>query len=527
MALEGKIEDKIEYVGLTYDDILLKVQYSDVKISEINVETYLSRNIKMKIPIVSAAMDTVTEAQLAIALALEGGIGIIHRNFTPLQQQREVEEVKRFESGFVLKPSTLAPYNTLADAREINRKYSGIPITEDGTPNGRLVGLLTSKDYYFDDPDTDKIEDYMTPYESLVIAYEGITLEEANLKIKESKRGMVLVVNNEKERKLRSIVCRKDLEKNYQYPNACKDKHKRLRVGAAVGIRDLEERVRVLMDTELHPDVLVVDTAHGHTKDVLDAVRYLKREYGDVVDVIGGNVATAEGTLALIDAGADAVKVGVGPGAICTTRVVAGAGVPQATAVYECACAAEPEGVPIIADGGIKYSGDIVKAIGLGASSVMIGYLFAGTNEAPGETIITEDHRVYKLYRGMGSLSAMMGGSADRYFQDYEHGRQLQVGRGGVQGSVQLSTTTAVAAVQKLVPEGVEGMVPAIGPLADHVRQLIGGLKQGMGYCGTRTIRELQKKAKFVRASTALLESHPRVTLIRQPPNYPLELYSW
>lgn len=491
-------ENKFKEFGLTYDDVLLKVQYSDIDPSTVNVETQITKKIRLKIPILSAAMDTVTEAKMAIGLALEGGLGVIHRNMSPEQEAFEVEKVKRFESGFVEDPLTLAPDNTLADAKEINKKYSGIPITSDGSSNGKLVGLLTSKDFYFDDPYTDLIKDYMTPFEDLVIAYDGITLEEANKKLKESKKGKVLVINNDTDRKLVSIVCRKDLEKNYQYPYACKDENKRLRVTAAVGPTDYETRVEALVKAKV--DAVVIDTAHGYSKNVLDTIKAIKNNY-DNLEVIAGNVATKEGVEALIGAGADAIKVGIGPGAICTTRVIAGVGVPQATAVYECVKAAGD--IPIIADGGIKYSGDIAKAIGLGAAAVMIGSLFAGTDEAPGETYITEDHRVFKSYRGMGSIGAMQKGSADRYSQRINNG--------------QLS--------QKLVPEGIEGMVPAIGPLKDHVYQMIGGLRQAMGYCGAQSISEFQKRAEFVRTMTptAAKESHPRVPIVKRAPNYPTD----
>jgi IMP dehydrogenase len=492
----GEIDKKINEIGLTYDDILLKVHYSDIDPTKVNVGTQLTKNIRLKIPILSAAMDTVTEGKMAIALALEGGLGVIHRNMTPDEEAKEVEKVKRFESGFVENPMTLSPTKTLAEAREINKKYSGIPITSDGSSNGKLVGLLTSKDYYFDDPDSDVIENYMTPFNELVIAYDGITLEEANKKLKESKKGKVLIINNDTDQRLMSIVCRKDLEKNYYFPYACKDKDKRLRVAAAVGPMDYQTRVEKLVNARV--DAVVIDTAHGHSKNVIDTIKAIKGSYPHL-DIIAGNVATAEGVKALIDAGADAVKVGIGPGAICTTRVVAGVGVPQATAVFECVKAAEDVG--IIADGGIKYSGDIAKAIGLGAAAVMIGSLFAGVDEAPGETYITEDHRVFKSYRGMGSIGAMQKGSADRYGQKFEDGQ----------------------ITKKLVPEGIEGMVPAIGPLKDHIYQMIGGLRQAMGYCGAIDLKSFQKRAKFIRtiSASALNESHPRVPIIKRAPNYP------
>ena len=500
LIIMSAFEDKFKEVGLTYDDILLKARYSEVDPTNVIVESQITKNIRLKIPILSAAMDTVTEANMAIGLALEGGLGVIHRNMTPEQEAKEVEKVKRFESGFVENPFTLGPNNTIADAREINKKYSGIPITEDGSSNGKLVGLLTSKDFYFDDLGSNLIKDYMTPFEELVIAYDGITLDEANKKLKESKKGKVLIINNDNDRKLMSIVCRKDLEKNYYYPNACKDKNKRLRVAAAVGPNDFKVRAEALVSAKV--DALVIDTAHGHSKNVIDTIKALKDTYNDI-DIIAGNVATKEGVKALVAAGADAIKVGIGPGAICTTRVVAGVGVPQATAVFNCVQAAGE--IPIIADGGIKYSGDIAKAIGLGAAAVMIGSLFAGTDEAPGETYITEDHRVFKSYRGMGSIGAMQKGSADRYGQ--------QVVLDSNQGQL----------TKKLVPEGIEGMVPAIGPLKDHVYQMIGGLRQAMGYCGANNLVEFQKRAKFIKASTAIRESHPRVPIIKRAPNYPTD----
>jgi IMP dehydrogenase len=493
------LDKKIGKVGLTYDDVLLEVQYSDIDPTKVNVETQLTKNIRLKIPILGAAMDTVTEAKMAIALALEGGLGVIHRNMTPEQQAWEVEKVKRFESGFVENPMTLSPKNTIADAREINKKYSGIPITADGSNNGQLVGLITSKDFYFDDPDSDLIKNYMTPFEDLVVDNAGITLDQANKRLKESKKGMVLLIDNSKNRRLLSIVCRKDLEKNYQYPNACKDENKRLRVAGAVGPNDVKARAKALVDARV--DALVIDTAHGHSKNVMDTIKYLKKTFKNT-DILAGNVATPSGVKALIKAGADGIKVGVGPGAICTTRVVAGVGVPQATAVLECVKAAGK--TAIIADGGIKYSGDIAKAIGLGARAVMIGSLFAGTDEAPGETYITEDHRVFKSYRGMGSIGAMQRGSADRYAQKVQTDSRL---------------------TNKLVPEGIEGMVPAIGPLKEHVYQLIGGLRQAMGYVGAVNIPEFQQKAVFIRSTTgtAQKESHPRVPIVKRAPNYPTD----
>lgn len=481
--------DKIGKVCLTYDDILLKVMYSDADPQKVSLESQLSTNIKLKIPLVSSAMDTVTESAMAIGMALEGGIGIIHKNLTPEQQANEVAKVKRFENGFIDDPKTLSPSNTIGDARSVS--YSGIPITEDGSTHGKLVGLLTKKDYYFDDPDSDAIQDYMTPFKDLVVGYEGTSLEDANKLLKEHKRSKVMIIDNDQDRNLIAIVTRADLEKNKMYPKACKDDRKRLRVGAAIGPFDVEKRVPLLIEKGL--DVVVVDTAHGHTKNVVDAVAAIKKKFD--IDVIGGNVATTEGAKALADAGADGVKVGIGPGSICTTRVIAGVGVPQATAVYDCAQAVE---VPVIADGGIKYSGDIAKAIGLGACSVMLGSLLAGTNEAPGEIIVTEDLRRFKSYRGMGSLGAMRKGSADRYFQKADE-------------------------TKKLVPEGIEGMVPSVGPLRDHIYQMIGGLRQAMGYVGAKTIPEMRHKAQFIRAttSTAQKESHPRVPIIKKAPNYP------
>jgi IMP dehydrogenase len=431
-------------------------------------------------------MDTVTEARLAIALAREGGIGIIHKNMPIEKQALEVDKVKRSEHGVIVDPFYLSPDNTIGEAMELMARYriSGVPITE----NGKLVGIITNRDIRFEDDMTKKIRDVMTK-ENLVTAPVGTTLEEAKLILKKHKIEKLPLVDEHFN--LKGLITIKDIEKAIKYPNAAKDKNGRLLVGAAVGVgKDMMDRVKALVEAKV--DVVVVDTAHGHSENVIKAVEAIKEKFPDL-EVIAGNVATAEGTRDLIKAGADAVKVGMGPGSICTTRVVAGTGVPQITAIYDCAREAQKYGVPIIADGGIKYSGDIVKAIAAGADSVMIGGLFAGTEESPGEIEIYKG-RSFKVYRGMGSLGAMEEGSKDRYFQED---------------------------AKKLVPEGVEGRVPYRGPLSEIVFQLVGGLRAGMGYCGARNIEEL-KKAKFIKITSAgLRENHPHdVYITKEAPNY-------
>jgi IMP dehydrogenase len=481
-------DEKYGREALTFDDVLLVPAESAVLPRDVDVRTRLSRRILLNIPIVSAAMDTVTEARLAIALAREGGIGILHRNM-PLEKQAEmVRMVKRSQSGMIVDPITLPPHRPIRDALELMARYhiSGIPITQ---ADGRLVGILTNRDLRFEEDLERPIHELMTR-ENLITVPVGTTLEQAKEILHRHRIEKLLVVDEDYI--LRGLITVKDIMKQIQYPNACQDELGRLRVGAAVGTGpDLHDRAQALI--EAGADVLVIDSAHGHSLGVMDALTRLKRWFPDA-EVIAGNVATAEGARALIERGADGVKVGVGPGSICTTRVVSGAGMPQITAISECAAAAEPAGVPIIADGGIKYSGDISKAIAAGAHSVMIGNLFAGTEESPGETILYEG-RSFKAYRGMGSLGAMQEGASDRYFQ---------------------------AGLTKLVPEGIEGMVPHKGPLADLVYQLVGGLRSGMGYCGCASIEELRRKARFVRVTAAgLRESHPHdVFITKEAPNY-------
>ncbi len=481
-------DEKYGCEALTFDDVLLVPAESAVLPRDVDVRTHLSRRIALNIPIVSAAMDTVTEARLAIALAREGGIGILHRNM-PLERQAEmVRMVKRSQSGMIVDPITLPPHRPIRDALELMARYhiSGIPITQ---ADGRLVGILTNRDLRFEENLERPIHELMTR-ENLITVPVGTTLEQAKEILHRHRVEKLLVVDDDYI--LRGLITVKDIMKQIQYPNACQDELGRLRVGAAVGTGpDLYDRVQALI--EAGADVLVIDSAHGHSLGVMDALTRLKHWFPDA-EVIAGNVATAEGARALIERGADGVKVGVGPGSICTTRVVSGAGMPQITAICECAAAAEPTGVPIIADGGIKYSGDISKAIAAGAHSVMIGNLFAGTEESPGETILYEG-RSFKAYRGMGSLGAMQEGTSDRYFQ---------------------------AGLSKLVPEGIEGMVPHKGPLADLVYQLVGGLRAGMGYCGCVSIEELRRQARFVRVTAAgLRESHPHdVFITKEAPNY-------
>lgn len=474
--------------ALTFDDVLLVPAESTVIPRDVSVQTRLTRHIDMNIPILSSAMDTVTEAGLAIALARQGGIGILHRNM-PIERQVEmVRMVKRSESGMIVDPITLPPDRPIREAMALMERYhiSGVPITE---PNGRLVGILTNRDLRFEENLDMPIAERMTK-ENLVTVPVGTTLDEAKEILRRHRIEKLLVVDDNYI--LRGLITVKDIMKRIQYPNSCKDGLGRLRVGAAVGTgADLRDRAQALLEAGV--DVLVLDSAHGHSQGVMEALVRLK-DWFPQAEVIAGNVSTAEGTRALIERGADAVKAGQGPGAICTTRVVSGAGMPQITAIANCVAAAAPHGVPIIADGGIKYSGDIAKAIAAGAHSVMIGSLFAGTEESPGETILYEG-RAFKAYRGMGSLGAMREGARDRYFQ---------------------------AGLEKLVPEGIEGMVPYKGPLADVVYQLVGGLRAGMGYCGCATIEELRQKARFVRVTGAgLTESHPHdVIITKEAPNY-------
>ncbi|NLX70033.1 MAG: IMP dehydrogenase [Clostridiales bacterium] len=481
------MSDKFIGEGLTFDDVLLVPQKSEVLPREVDLTTRLTRTIVLNIPLASAAMDTVTEARLAIAIAREGGIGIIHKNMSIEEQAEQVDKVKRSEHGVIVDPFYLSPDHLLSDAAELMAKYriSGVPITE----NGKLVGIITNRDIRFETDFSQKIRDVMTST-NLITAPVGTTLEQAQDILRKYKVEKLPIVDD--RGMLKGLITIKDIEKAIKYPNSAKDKNGRLLVGAAVGIAsDTMERVEALVDANV--DVITVDTAHGHSVAVINMVKRIKKKFPDV-QVIAGNVATAEATRDLIEAGADCVKVGIGPGSICTTRVIAGVGVPQITAIMDCAREADKYNIPIIADGGIKYSGDIVKAIAAGASVVMIGSLLAGTEESPGETELYQG-RQFKVYRGMGSMGAMAAGSRDRYFQDD---------------------------VKKLVPEGVEGRVPYKGPLADTVYQLVGGLRAGMGYCGTATIDELRKNGKFVRITGAgLRESHPHdIQVTKEAPNY-------
>jgi IMP dehydrogenase len=485
--------EKILYEGLTFDDLLIIPNESNVLPSEVETNTLVTRNIGLNIPLVSAAMDSVTESELAIALAREGGIGIIHKNMSISRQAAEIDRVKRSESGMILNPVTLEPENRLEDAQSIMKKFkiSGIPIVK----NNKLVGILTNRDLRFEEDMSRSIDEIMT-HGPLVTAPLGTTLEQAKSLLQKHKIEKLLIVDENQQ--LKGLITVKDIQKKKKYPRAAKDSHGRLRVGAAVGVtKDSLRRVAKLMEVEV--DVVVVDTAHGHSKGVIEAIKLIKLEYPHL-ELIAGNVATYDGAKALIDAGVDAVKVGVGPGAICTTRVVTGVGVPQITAIYECAKACQANKIPLIADGGIKQHGDIAKAIVAGADTVMIGNLFAGTAESPGEMIFLEG-RSFKVYRGMGSIEAMKKGSKDRYFQEGE------------------------ADSAKLVPEGIEGRVPYRGSLNECVYQMIGGLRAAMGYTGARNIQELQTKGRFVRMTFAgLRESHPHdVTITKEAPNYSME----
>lgn len=480
----------MEFVGegLTFDDVLLLPGKSEVLPKDTKVNTYLTKKIKLNIPLVSAGMDTVTESRMAIALAREGGIGIIHKNMSIEKQALEVDRVKRSEHGIITDPFSLSRHHSVSDALELMERYhiSGVPIIEE---DRTLVGIITNRDIRFETDTSKKIDEVMTK-ENLVTAKIGTTLDEALEIMKQHKIEKLPIVDD--DYKLAGLITIKDIEKQIEYPNSARDESGRLLVGAAVGVtEDVLERVGALVDAKV--DVIVVDTAHGHSVGVIETVKKIKREFPNL-QVVAGNVATYEGTVELIKAGADAVKVGIGPGSICTTRVVTGVGVPQITAIINCAKAGKEYGVPIIADGGIKYSGDITKALAAGADTVMIGSLFAGTKESPGEEELYEGRR-FKVYRGMGSLGAMKAGSSDRYFQKN---------------------------TKKYVPEGVEGRVPYRGPLGDVVYQLIGGLKSGMGYVGARTIKELQEKAKFIKITTAsLIEGHPHdVYITKEAPNY-------
>lgn len=486
MAIDPNFEDKFGREGLTFDDVLLVPAYSEVLPANVETATYLTKEIKLNVPILSAGMDTVTEARMAIAMAREGGLGIIHKNMPVDAQASEVDRVKRSEHGVITDPISLTKDHTVQDAVKLMERYhiSGVPITE----NGRLIGIITNRDIRFEGNLTRPIYEAMTK-ENLVTAPVGTTLEEAkNILAAHRIEKLPLV---DEHFILKGLITIKDIEKARQFPNSTKDAKGRLRVGAAIGVGPgTMERADALVQAGV--DVLVVDTAHGHQIGAQKQVQALRERFPGVA-IIAGNVATGEATFALIKAGADAVKVGIGPGSICTTRVVAGIGVPQITAIYDCARAAAPYGIPVIADGGIKYSGDIVKALGAGANVVMLGNLLAGTEESPGDKEIYQG-RTYKVYRGMGSLSAMERGSKDRYFQEN---------------------------ARKLVPEGIEGRVPYRGALSDMIYQLVGGLRAGMGYCGAKDIPALQQ-ARFIRITAAgLQESHPHdVTITKESPNY-------
>ncbi len=480
--------------GLTFDDVLLVPQASEVMPGEVNVQTHVTKSIALNIPILSSAMDTVTESGLAIAMAQAGGIGVIHRNLTPAEQAKEVERVKKFESGMVVNPVTMQPDATLADALALmsEHKISGVPVVENNG-KGRLVGILTNRDVRFATNPNQPIRELMT-HDGLVTVKTGVSRDEAKRLLHTNRIEKLLVVDEGFH--CVGLITVKDIEKAQRFPNACKDEQGRLRAAAATTVGDDgHERAEHLIAAGC--DLIVVDTAHGHSRKVLDAVTRIKKT-SNSVQVIAGNVATGEATRALIDAGADAVKVGIGPGSICTTRIVAGVGVPQLTAIMDCVEAAQKSGVPAIADGGIKFSGDLTKALAAGASCAMVGSLLAGTDEAPGETYLYQG-RTYKAYRGMGSVGAMARGSADRYFQQ------------------------EVKDALKLVPEGVEGQVPYKGPVGNVLHQLVGGLRAGMGYLGARTLGDLRARAKFVRITPAAgRESHTHsVGLTRESPNYP------
>lgn len=480
-------EDKFGKQGLTFDDVLLIPAHSDVLPRDVDVRTHLTQNVTLNIPVMSAGMDTVTEAEMAIAMAREGGIGVIHKNMSIDEQAREVKLVKRSEHGIIVDPIYLAPDNTLSDADELMNKYhiSGVPITE----NGKLVGIITNRDMRFETDLSRPISDIMTS-KGLITAPEHTTMEEAKRILQAHRIEKLPLVDDDGH--LKGLITIRDIEKMRKFPNSNKDSDGRLKVAAAIGVTsDVEDRVEALLDAKA--DVLVIDTAHGHSEGVLQTIRRLRKAFPHL-ELIAGNVATYDATKALIEAGVSAVKVGIGPGSICTTRVIAGIGVPQITAIYDCAKAAEGTGIPIIADGGIQYSGDIAKALGAGASCVMLGNLLAGTEEAPGEMIIYQGKN-YKSYRGMGSLGAMQAGSKDRYFQQN---------------------------AKKLVPEGIEGRIPYKGHVSDILFQLIGGLRASMGYCGAKDIKAMNEDTQFIQITGAgLRESHPHdVSITKEAPNY-------
>lgn len=482
---------RIVQESLTFDDVLLLPAYSDVLPRQVDTGTQLTKSIRLNIPLLSAAMDTVTEARLAIALAQEGGLGIVHKNMTPARQAAEVMAVKKHESGIILEPITVSPNMTIGEVLALTRakRISGVPVVD----GNKLVGIVTGRDLRFETRFDAPVSSVMTPHDRLVTVREGASKDEVIGKLHKHRIEKVLVINDAFQ--LRGLITVKDMQKSTDHPFACKDERGRLRVGAAVSTgSDTEERVEALVEAGV--DVIVVDTAHGHSKGVLDRVEAIKKQYGDRLQVIGGNIATAEAALALADVGADAVKVGIGPGSICTTRVVAGVGVPQITAVMNVAAALNNR-IPLISDGGVRYSGDFAKAIAAGAAAVMVGSMLAGTEEAPGDVELFQG-RSYKSYRGMGSLGAMAEGSKDRYFQD---------------------TTREV---EKLVPEGIEGRVPFKGPMAAIVHQMVGGLRASMGYTGCKNIEEVRTKTRFVKITSAgMRESHVHdVTITKESPNY-------
>jgi len=477
--------------GITFDDVLLAPAYSEVTPRETSLDSRLTKRIALHMPLVSAAMDTVTEYAMAKALARNGGVGVIHKNMSIKEQAEQVDRIKRTENGIIYDPLTIAPEKFVTEADQLMREYKvgGLAVVN---LNNELLGMVTNRDIRFEDDPKKTVKDLMTPIEKLVTAKEGITLLKAKKILHENKVEKLPIVDDKNI--IKGLITIKDINSVVEFPNATRDSKGRLVVGASVGTgEDTMERAQALIQSRV--DFIVVDTAHGHSKNVLNTIRMIKQHWPDI-QIIGGNIATAQATRALIDAGVDAVKVGIGPGSICTTRVIAGIGVPQLTAIEDCAKAASEFDIPVIADGGIRYSGDIVKAIAAGASSVMLGSIFAGTEEAPGEAILYEG-RKYKSYRGMGSIGAMVKGSSDRYFQ-------------------------SGASAEKLVPEGVEGMIPFKGSVEDIVYQLCGGLRSGMGYCGAKTISELQKKATFIKITNAArTESHPHdIKITKESPNY-------
>ena len=478
--------------ALTFDDVLLVPDYSEILPRQASLETQLTRGIKMNIPLVSAAMDTVTESELAIALAQEGGVGVIHKNMSPELQAKNVRRVKKYESGVIQEPVTVSPYTSIQEVIDLTRqkKISGVPVVD----GDDLVGIVTSRDLRFEEKPDDPVRNIMTRKESLVTVQEHATKEEIRALLHKHRIEKVLVVNNKFQ--LAGLITVKDMQKASEYPNACLDEAERLRVGAAVGVGEISKnRVEQLVESRV--DVIVVDTAHGHSKGVLDMVKWIKTNFKDT-EVIGGNIATADAALALVKAGADAVKVGIGPGSICTTRIVSGVGMPQVSAVTNVAKALKNKGIPVISDGGVRYSGDLAKGLAAGANSMMIGGLFAGTEEAPGEVELYQG-RSYKTYRGMGSLGAMAEeyGSSDRYFQENDE-------------------------VEKLIPEGIEGRVPYKGALDAVIHQLCGGIRAALGYTGCTNLEEMRDKAKFVRLTSAgFKESHVHdVAITKEPPNY-------